>query len=418
MLYVCHVAGQNDGEDITAYKSPSSSSNNSTDELPPQRLVYALFEQPSKNITTDSLNSNNIEKDLKQFVKDNNLVLVNAAYIYTQSPEAAAIVERFQRIATTFKEEGLLDSLVGTLDNLLGEVENILGLNLGLGSKKSRKPKKPTTNKKSGTKVVEEDDDDEGFGQDSVEMDEQKADLLERVERIADTFDVTGLVDSVLDTVKQLLGEIEDLIGVGAGTGKNKNNTKGGLMGLSEEPVQALPRNEMTLQNQRAVMTDRLQRIAQAVDRAGLLQPVLDLVSNLLGEVEGILGLGSGRRNNDDDDEDDDEEGGGGLLSGLLGILNKDQPAKAQDAAADAKTVAAQEQTSIIIGRLQRIAAAANEVGLLDPVLDAVKSLLEEIGEVLGLNLDMGDVKRPSGPGQDSEVIVNHPRNFRRHARF
>lgn len=438
------LVGQNDGEDITAYKSPSKPSN-SSDESSPQRLVYALFEQPFKNITTDSLDNNSIEKDLKQFVKDNNLVLVNAAYIYTQSPESADIVQRLQRITISFKEDGLLDSLVNTIDHLLGEVEDLLGIHLGLGSsppKKPKQPKKPASKNEEGFN-----DDDADFEQNSMNIEERKANILHRVQRITDTFEVNGLLNSVLDIVKQLVGEIEDLLGVGAGTGRNnkgvKKNDDGDLLvGLSEEPVQELARDEMTLDNQRAVMTERLQRIAQVVNRAGLLQPVLDLVNNLLGEVEGILGIGPGRRRGKNNNGNDDREEGsrgllGNLLGGLLGGLNEEEPVEAIQAAAvvtnnsEETAATVQDQSSMTVERLQRIAAAANEVGLLDPVLDVVRSLLDEIEAALGLNLDMGsgkneidegsllDVEHPySGIGQDSEVIENHPRNFRRHARF
>jgi hypothetical protein len=108
----------------------------------PQRIVYALFEQPKNVFTTAELDETHVQTDLKEFVTANNLKLINAAYIYTQDGEVMS--------EKSFKQSGLLDDILDTVNDLLD-----IDINLG-GNKKNN-----SGNKKNNNNNRDDDDEDD-----------------------------------------------------------------------------------------------------------------------------------------------------------------------------------------------------------------------------------------------------------------
>ncbi|CAO3656205.1 unnamed protein product [Mucor hiemalis] len=358
-------AGQNDGEDVTAYKSPVQPSGEK-----PQRLLYALFEQPTKNITTTSLNSSNIVKDLKQFVKDNHLTLVNAAYIYTQSgPEA--IVTRLQRIANNFEKAGLLDSLVGTLDHLLDELENILGISVDINpTKKPKKSKKTKKAKKVVEPVDDEEDEVDNFDESAkqptaasvVVTNDHKQHTLDRLLIIASMFDESDFLDSVFDVVNSILDEIDAMFSFESGSGDDALDKESGN-GLGKNSASP----DYRMQSETAAIANNLQQLAETVERATLLDPVIGAVMSLVDGINALIGL-------DFSTERKTDEEIGALFGGL-----SEQPVTNN-------RIATQDPNRIIAGRLEELAKTMERATLLDPVLGAVQGIVDEINALIGLD--------------------------------
>lgn len=118
-----------DGEDVSAYASPKQGQASSS----PQRIVYALFEQPKKNLTSTDFDNVLVSTDLKKFVSENKFKLINAAYVYAQNA-TEVIADRLIRIQETFHQAGLLDNVLGTVDGLLEDVEDILDIHVKKGN--------------------------------------------------------------------------------------------------------------------------------------------------------------------------------------------------------------------------------------------------------------------------------------------
>lgn len=88
------------------------------------RVVYALFEQETKNTVVSPL-SDRAFFNIKKFAADNKLKLVNAAYIYTHPQEN---VDQFHQAV---KQEGFLDNLFDNIGDLIDDLGNIVGINIG-----------------------------------------------------------------------------------------------------------------------------------------------------------------------------------------------------------------------------------------------------------------------------------------------
>lgn len=98
--------GIEDRHHFTPYQGPTPPAG-ATDH----RIVYALFEQENKNITIAPL-SNRVNFDIKKFITENKLKIVNAAYIYTQGQE----INREQQVKQDSSAEEIYDDLGNVVD--------------------------------------------------------------------------------------------------------------------------------------------------------------------------------------------------------------------------------------------------------------------------------------------------------------